>query len=201
MKTTLLFLFLLVSTIVSAQSDTLRLRIFGIGMKTLNLFNELNQSLDVFPGNRIVMMITPTKNFRIQPEIGMSSQGTFNSILNDDVTNSTFLIGTALVGMWQYGRTNLYGGLKYLHSSVTMEDVDIIYLQNGGISYTKMESKTNFNTMGLLVGGEYFLGDHFSVGAEAGYQRTTGKNDESTNDDEKATFSSTETNLLMRFYF
>jgi hypothetical protein len=68
------------------------------------------------------------------------------------------------------------------------------------ISYTKEENKVNYNTYGLLFGGEYFLGDHFSVGAEAGYQTTTGKPDENP-DDLKGTFNSTETNLLMRFYF
>lgn len=67
-----------------------------------------------------------------------------------------------------------------------MENTEPDYSPNGTIIYHKEESQFNYNTYGVLFGGEYFLGDHFSVGAEAGYSSTSGKPEDSPDDNLKA---------------
>ncbi|MBI4930438.1 MAG: outer membrane beta-barrel protein [Bacteroidetes bacterium] len=190
-------------------------RIIGIGLKSSNLLNDLLQSQYeyVMPaGNRIVVTINAHPNFRIQPEVGYFQTKSYNKYLKEDLVNKSFAYGAGMYGMWQKEKTNLYAGLKYIASKNSDEGVQQTTTYNPNppyntiTTYNKTTATFTNSAVGLVLGGEYFLSGHFSVGTEVGLLRTKSNADYPSGsyyqeEDYASTSITTETNLLVRFYF
>lgn len=215
-KITIFVILQMVCTLINAQeitnapSQTLSAknvtdRVFGIGVKTMNLWNDLQQSLSVIPGNRIVLTFNASPHFRIQPEFGYYQTKENSDVLDEDLVDKNFAFSLGAYGMLKKDKTNLYVGLKYTTSKVTNEGVKVSSNPNPpfNIIYIKETETITINGFGLVFGGEYFLSSHFSVGAEAGLHslKSTRSSSTSTRDPEKSNSFLTETNILLRFYF
>lgn len=190
-------------------------RIIGIGLKSFNLLNEIFENPYLMPGNKMVITINAHPNFRIQPEVGYFQTKTNDKNLKEDLIDKSFSYGLGMYGMWQKDKTNLYAGLKYIVSKSIDEGVEVTttYNPNPPYNYITTYDKTTItitnSIVGLVLGGEYFLSRHFSVGAEAGLQRMESNTDYPPSsvfqgnypEDNTTTSIMTETNLLVRFYF
>ncbi len=180
-------------------------RVFGIGLKTFNLINDLQEINSVLPGNRIVLTFNVTPNFRVQPEIGYNRIKEYSDVLDEDLASSNKTLGIGIYGMWKKEKTNLYAGLKYVFSNNHIEDIQSNYNPNPpyGLQYEKMETTVSNNSFGLVFGGEYFLSNHFSVGTEVGLLSTERKVEiiDSSQDPAESNSMNSETNILLRFYF
>ena len=197
----------MVSTFINAQETNKSTdRIFGIGYRTINFLSDLQQSINVIPGNRMVFTINPHPNFRIQPEFGYYQIKENSEVLsNEDLINKNIVFGLGFYGMWKKDKTNLYAGLKYTTSKITSESARPASspIPPYNPIYTKETETIKNNGFGIIFGGEYFLSNHFSVGTEVGIHsvKTTAESTVPTSDSQEANSFLTETNLLLRFYF
>ncbi len=175
----------------SAQEEKSEMKIFGMGLQFDQMIYFFDYSM--LPSSKILFTITPMKNFRIEPEIGLS----LYKDKDDDLTDQGLYYGAGFFGMFQKGQTNFYGGLRFELGNV----------KNNYISYysgyeTKEEMKYNLFSVGPAFGAEYLFGKHFSLGGEIGLIYTSGKSTDSQ-DDEESKYSTfrTDTGVLLRFYF
>ncbi len=180
-------------------------RVFGIGLKTFNLINDLQEINSVLPGNRIVLTFNVTPNLRVQPEIGYNRIKKYSDVLDEDLASSNKTLGIGIYGMWKKEKTNLYAGLKYVSSNNHIDDIQTNYSPNPpyGLQYEKIETTVSNNSFGLVFGGEYFLSNHFSVGTEVGFLTTNIKAEivNSSQDPVESSSFNSETNIVLRFYF
>ncbi len=210
-KTTLIVLAVLLCINLQAQENQTgngtkkeAIRTFGIGLKTFNLLSDVNLSSNVVPGNKIIMTLNVIQYLRIQVEYGMFSTKQFSKLVNDDLHMKNNSIGIGIYGMLPKDKTILYGGVKYVSTSETQEDVKYESNPNPPYNpiYSIMNEKTTGSGLGFVLGGEYFLSQHFSLGTEVGFQsiKNTSKSSESSEEIENSSVM-TETNFLLRFYF
>lgn len=99
-------------------------------------------------------------NFRLEPEIGYIRSSSSGE--EEDITLSTFQIGTGLFGLNRLSDdTNIYFGGRL---GFTRQSSEIFFgdFDPDGES----DSSTNF-FIGPALGSEHMLGDHFSIGGEA----------------------------------
>ena len=188
-------------------TDQTQLEKFGIGLHVEQFrLNELMSSSFV-PVNKIIFTITPNNKFRIEPAIGYtkSKETRTDNFGNEETLQSGIFIGIGGFGMYQVGKTNLYFGLRVEYGTINDE---YKRADNTGNSFFRNEKTKRF-MVGPAVGAEVFLGKHFSFGGEVAlknYSANTERSD--TNNptpdpdvENKSNYFTTETGLLVRFYF
>ena len=153
---------------------------------------ELSQPIDISPSNRIILTITPSSSFRIEPEIGFS----FLKNRIDNLSDISLDLGVGVFKLIPKGKTNLYYGLRMDYARVTNEFIDFS-------SGNPLKRKSNKIGLGPALGAEYFLGQHISVGGEVAikYWSFKTKAYQFGGGDEKQSFIVTNSGLLLRFYF
>lgn len=173
-----------------------KIKLFGVGMH-IEQFNTVDiwmVGITTVPVNKVTFSISPIKNFRLEPEIGFSS---FKD-RTIDLSYKSLNIGIGGFGMYQLGKTNFYGGLRFEYADMTNEYVQ----SSSGSGVVVGTEKTTRLEIGPALGAEYFFGSHFSFGGEIGLRKmfikTNGQRYIST--DKKDYFASN-MGVLLRFYF
>lgn len=174
-----------------------KIKVFGFGMH-IEQFNTVDLwmvGITTVPVNKIVLTISPIKNFRLEPEIGFSS-------FNDgsiDLTYKIFNIGIGGFGMYQLGKTNFYGGLRFIYADMSNEYV----LSASGNNIVKGTEKTIRLEIGPAFGAEYFFGSHFSFGGEVGLRKMNikTKGESYSLSTHERNYIASNMGILLRFYF
>ena len=144
------------------------------------------------PANKIILTITPNNNFRLEPKVGFNYHKDDNND-NDLITRGIHL-GIGTYGMYQLNKTNIYGGLKFEYGNISID-----YMDMG----EKEQEKTNRYIIGPAIGGEFFLGEHFSIGGEISllYMRLKSENRRFSPEEDAFSYITTDTGFILRFYF
>lgn len=176
-----------------AQEEPTEMKVFGLGLHFEQFTLSDLMDYSAFPANKILFTITPIKNFRIEPELGFS----YYNDKDDDLTDQGFYYGAGVFGMYQKGKVNFYGGLRFEFASITSEYMSYNYPYE-----TKEETKYNIFSIGPAIGAEFLFGKHFSIGGEIGLKNSSGtmENSEDSEESKYSTFR-TDTGVLLRFYF
>ena len=202
-KITLAVLMLTILNVSLAQitTENIKPRIAGFGMKFSMLgVEDLGLPQDNLSGGKIFFLsINPTRHFRFEPEFAYST-GTRNSIVGlGDLKTIGVHTGGSAFWMFQKGNTNFYFGpsVSVVHYTYDTEKYNVSSPSQPPY-FTKVSMHDKMLSTGLILGGEYFLNRHISLGAELGFfaRRYTS---EVSNDDERK-YKSTTGNLSMRFY-
>lgn len=182
-------------------------RVFGIGFRTspLNL-DELFTNEVLLPSNSIIFTVNAHPNFRLQPEIGYYQEKNHSEQLKEDyIRAKSFAFGAGAYGMWQKDKTNLYAGAKVSTVKNTFTYITSSYNPNPPYNpiYDKATNTISYVNSGLIIGGEYLFGKHFSVGSEVGVMNSKANvsYSEDPSDDYEYSRIMTEASLLFRFYF
>lgn len=189
------------------DSDQAELAKFGLGLHVEQFrINEIMSS-NFVPVNKVIFTISPNNKFRIEPAIGYTkAKETRNDNFGSQETlQSGIFFGVGGFGMYQAGKTNLYFGLRLEYG--TINDEYSSSDTNGNSFFSN--DKTKRFMVGPAVGAEFFFGKHFSFGGEVALKNyssnteSTDTNNPTPNPDEenKSNFFTTETGLLLRFYF
>ncbi len=201
MKQKLLFLSIVILAILFSNSkiygqsseNESELKTFGLGLYVEQFkFNDFAMDIRTAPANKIIFTITPTNNFRLEPEIGFN----FHNDKDRELKDKSIHFGIGGFAMFQRGKTNIYGGLRFEYANISYE---YIHWNSGD----KQTEKTNRLAIGPAIGAEFFFGHHFSIGGEIGlkYMNLNAK-DSQYNDDKdiKQTYFTTDSAVLLRFY-
>ena len=145
------------SLVLKAQTDDKpqqKLVGFGLHIEQFKL-NDLSD-LPSAPVNKLIITINPTQNFRIEPEFG------FKFGINEQTKykSSTINFGVGAFGQIQRSKLNIYGGLRFEYGFISEEN------NYNLMSQTKETDKLVRFMVGPALGGEYFLGENFSIGGE-----------------------------------
>jgi hypothetical protein len=177
----------------SAEEQISEMKVFGMGMH-IEQFKLNDLVMDIAaPSNKIVFTVTPTNYFRIEPEIGFNYFNDKDSELED----KSISLGLGGVGMYQRGKTNIYGGFRFEYSKFSNE-------YKGSFSGDVETEETNRIAIGPAIGAEFFFGQHFSIGGEIGIKYmnfNTTNSQYPDGEDSKQDCITTDTGLLCRFYF
>jgi hypothetical protein len=108
--------------------------------------------------------------FRIEPEFGLfstSSSSTTGNNVNEDAFSAMRFAAGLYYGKSLSENANLYVGprLGMLLLSTTSKNVDTLF--SGGQETRTSESSSSNILLEAVIGGEYMLSQHFSLGAEA----------------------------------
>ena len=200
MKKTIIILSVLIFTsftiIKAQQEEKTQLKLVGFGLHIeqfkLNDITDLSSA----PVNKLIVTINPTQNFRIEPEFGFK----FGTNDKTKLKSSTINFGVGAFGQIQRGKLNIYGGLRFEYGLMSIEDNNY-----NGMTQTKETDKLNRFMFGPALGGEYFLGDNFSIGGEISVLYVTinkAIDPKPTGyEDSKSNYTSTNSGLFLRFYF
>ena len=180
---------------------------FGLGLHVEQFrINELMSS-NFVPVNKIIFTISPNNKFRIEPAIGYTKAKETNKddFSSYETLQSGIFFGLGGFGMYQAGKTNLYFGIRLEYGTINDEYTTS---DTNGNSFFRTDKTKRF-MVGPAVGAEFFFGKHFSFGGEVAlknYSANTERTDTNNstpdpNDENKSNFFSTETGLLLRFYF
>jgi hypothetical protein len=175
------------------EEEISNLKIFGMGMHIEQFkLADITMDISTAPANKIVFTITPSKNYRLEPEIGFS----FLNDKENELKDKSIILGIGGFGMYQRGKTNIYGGLRFEYANISNEYNDY----NTGDIATE---KTNRIAIGPAIGAEYYFGEHFSIGGEIGFKYMTlnTKDSQFSDGEVKQDFIATDSGLLLRFYF
>ena len=173
--------------------NTSALKVFGLGMHIEQFkWTDIAMDISIAPANKIILTITPKSNFRWEPEIGFNYLNDKESELKD----KSIHFGIGGFGMYQKGKTNIYGGLRFEYANISDE-------YNDWNSGDKQIAKINRLTIGPAIGAEFFFGEHFSFGGEIGLKYVSFKTSgyQSDNQNIKSNYITTDSGLLLRFYF
>jgi len=189
--------------VVAQESDPLALRKIGVGLHVEQLKMHDIVSSQFIPVNKLIFSISPGNGFRLEPSIGFSkSKDEYGDDGYSTISEITGLhFGLGIFGMYQVGPTNIYMGLRTEISNVKDETT---YSQTD-YNETYLDKMKRF-TIGPVLGAEFFFAERFSFGGEVALKNYSTKSEEfydgnSTNYETKSNFFSTETGLLLRFYF
>jgi hypothetical protein len=205
--TAILYLIAGMGSGVSAQrsdSDNVKPPVFGFGFKVAQ-FSISDLFENVMPGNKFLMTITPHKNFRIEGSFAFMSQK-HESQTGTELPAKSMFYGVSAFGMWQKGHTNFYGGLRlgFLRHRQLNEYWDYDPNTYENYSYT-LEAEGKSNTVGGVVGVEYFFSRHFTIGGEISLNSISSEYKDpgmrNSSNDSKSKALMTETGLVMRLYF
>lgn len=193
---TLLFLFILFNNRIFAQDEKKSIiKPFGIGLHIEQFkFNDITD-FGLAPANKIVFVISPSKVFRIEPEIGFRS----GKNKTNDLKNSGVYAGLGLLGMLQKNKLNILYGIRIEYASIKYESI------NNGFTGSKVTNESNRLSVGPGIGGEYFLGDNFAFGGEVGLRYAKLKSTEDPKPagytDVESSYISSDAGLFIRIYF
>lgn len=214
---------IVMTTALHAQDPTPRQpRPLGIGanLNPTGLFVIDNDATTFLPVGltNLLLTITPTAQFRIEPEVGIYTTsmtateevdpgGAPPMTATSEYTSTVTRVGTGI--FYRIEPTEsfaIYVGPRVgLVFSSTSESMDF-----GGSTPSTRESSETDIVAGLASGGEYMLGSHFSLGAEVQFNYVSFGTPEVTqspaqspsNDDEMSrTAMSTNALVMARFYF
>ncbi len=176
----------------------------GFGLHVEQFKTQDIMSSTIVAANKLLITLNPASNFRVEPSVGFSKfKDEFGDNLNGgSETSKGVYLGIGAFYMYQAGKTNLYFGLRLEHGKITEER------EYSGSGYSeKNTTKTKRFMFAPTLGAEYFLGKHFSFGGEfalKNYSSTssyTNSNNSPPSDENKNKYFSTDTGLLLRFYF
>jgi outer membrane protein with beta-barrel domain len=148
----------------------------------------------------IFVPITVTPWFRLEPEVGISrssftetiSNGGPTSPLSGTVTTSTVHVGTGAFGVTSRERFTLYYGAR------------VGYLRDSRTESATWRASERVTIPGFFfapaIGGEYFLSDHVSLGAEM-QVRFSSWDWSRSRDEFSGTSAATHGAVVLRFYF
>ena len=191
-----------------AQQDevSLKIPVFGIGLRGEQLKGYDLVSTPFVPVNKVIFTITPSNKWRIEPTIGYSrmKDETTDAGTSSTQTLSGLFYGLGGFGMYAAGKANIYYGVRLELGTIKeeMRYVDTDF--NVDEKYTR---KTKRFSVGPVLGAEYFIGHHFSFGGEIALKNYSNKIEETSTSDpnpsgeQSNSFFSTETSLMLRFYF
>lgn len=185
------------SQLFSQTESSSIIKPFGIGLHIEQF--KLNDIGDLYnsPANKIIFTISPNHSFRLEPEFGFTT----GKNKSTDLKNSSIYLGLGAFGMIQRNKLNIYSGLRFEYAVIKWENG---YTYNGSTTIST-SNKTNRLTIGPVIGCEYYLGDNFTFGGEVGLKYASLKTTEDPNpsnyNDEKSNYFTTDTGLLIRFYF
>ena len=142
------------------------------------------------PVNRVVITINPQRHFRIEPELGahFSNQKVYGSW-----SKSTGLhLGLGIFRMYQKDKLNVYSGVR----------IEYQYTEIKTSYPNAIKPKSNTYIFGPVIGGEYFLGTNFTIGAEIGlkYFKLKSNYSNSTYEDVNSSNFLISYGLFIRFY-
>jgi hypothetical protein len=206
MKRKILFLVTILTTVIfinpalygQTEEEIPKIRFFGVGMH-IEQFNTVDiwmVGITTVPVNKVVFTISPIRNFRLEPEIGYSS---FDD-RSTDLTYKNLSLGIGGFAMYQLGKTNVYGGLRFEDTYMSDEYVQ----SSSGSSVVTGTEKTTRLEIGPAFGAEYFFGKHFSFGGEIGLRKINirTKGDQSYGGGiHKKNYFTSNMGVLLRFYF
>ncbi|MCX6223652.1 MAG: outer membrane beta-barrel protein [Bacteroidia bacterium] len=180
-------------TLFSQTEKKSLIKPFGIGLHIeqfkLNDITDLANS----PANKIILSISPSRSFRLEPELGLR----FAKDQNSDNSSNCVYMGLGALGMFQRNNLNLYAGLRFEYGMINVNSKDY----NGA----KRTDETNRVTLGPVLGAEYYLGENFTFGGEVGFRYVSIGSTVSPKptgyEDSKTSNFSTDTGLFVRFYF
>ncbi|MDH5366619.1 MAG: hypothetical protein OEW67_06500 [Cyclobacteriaceae bacterium] len=179
------------------------LRVFGLGMHIEQFkWLDIASFSGVAPVNKIMLTITPSNSFRIEPEFGFNYYNNKTGANSNTgyLKNRVTTFGIGVFGMKQWTKTNIYYGLRMDNGIVKNEYEDFNF--NGNLIIET--EKINRFSIGPSIGVEYLFGKHFSFGGEIGIKSITNKSTNSqfsVNGETKESYFATDTGLLIRFYF
>jgi hypothetical protein len=178
---------------IMAQTDdnSFTLRTFGLGLHMEQFkWNDLNLDAATPPANKMILTFNVIQNLRIEPVFGFNSYTDKDSERNDN----SYHIGCGIYGMKLFNRTNIYAGLKLGNTSYKSERKD-------WNTDAKRTDKSNLFAIGPGVGCEYFFGKHFSIGGEINLKYSSYKEKDQDREDKGTAVLTTDTGLILRFYF
>ncbi len=198
-KIVLILLVVLVSSLEAQTSEEKTSSTFGIGISLEQSYSFIyDQGVNYLPiglGN-IYFPINISKNFRIEPDIGIFSYD-YDSDDNQKNTNQ-FRFGVG----FHYVKD--YGSIKILFGARVGSIFDFVTYEN---KYRKNTEKYKTTVLilfgGPSIGGEYYFANRFSLGAEAqlNYISLGEYEDDGDKVDATRTIISTRALILLRFYF
>ena len=178
------------STLFSQTESKSLIKPFGIGLHIEQF--KINDILDLqnTPANKIVLSISPSKSFRLEPELGLR----FAKSQANSASASSVSLGLGAFGMFQRNKLNLYAGVRLEYA--TMKSTS---------TYSTATNLSNRIMAGPALGAEYYLGENFTFGGEVGlrYASSTTTIDPKPTGytDTKSSYFTTDTGLFVRFYF
>jgi outer membrane protein with beta-barrel domain len=203
---TIIFMLTLSTTSVFSQDEPneAAFRKFGLGLHIEQFKTQDVMSSTIVPANKLILIMSPSNSFRVEPSIGFSkSQDEFGDTnYNGTQSSKGVYVGLGAFYMYQAGKTNLYFGLRIENGKISDKTE---YSNNGYNDFNKTETKRFM--FGPTIGAEYFLGRHLSFGGEFSLKNysskstSTSTNNPSPSDENKNKYFSTDTGLLLRFYF
>lgn len=184
---------------------TREIRPFGIGMRVAT-FTKLEIYGVLAPSTLISLVITPHKNFRVEPEIGYYSSKVYDISLKEDLADKSLHLGLGIYGMINKGATNIYLGFRAATVKFTEEFVNFDFPTTPPFVLTtsKDELVSKQLLVGIVIGGEYLFSNHFSFGGEIGFKRSTYHSNTETghnHNEDTTTYLLTDSGLFVRFYF
>lgn len=199
MRSFLVLVFIVLISSLEAQTHEEKSgSIFGIGISFEKsyyfIYAEEVNSLPIGLGN-IYMPINLSRDFRLEPEIGIFSYG--YSYIGYKRKANEFRIGIGFHFSRNYASTKILFGVRLgiIYHSIKREYDNPEYEDD---DYSAMDFY-----IGPTVGAEYFITKHFSLGTEAqlNYISIGEYDDDEDDENETRTIISTRALVLLRFYF
>jgi len=178
--------------------DAVQLPVFGVGLNIEQLRNRDIVASDLItPANNIILTLNIRNRVRIEPEFGVASVRSENDYGKNTGTSTRLACG--FYGQFQKGRVNLYAG-------AVVESITVKTETNGPGLFggsTQQEQKETAFGFGPALGGEYFLGRHFSFGGRVGFlfSKLSFEEDNASQEEDDVTMNYTTTGLQVKFYF
>ncbi|MCD4729748.1 MAG: porin family protein [Bacteroidales bacterium] len=197
MKKAILILFALVFSVFMlksyGQEESEKMKTFGLGLHVEQFkMGDVYTDFAVAPANKVIFTINATNHLRIEPEVGFN----FCNDKDNDLKDQSLHTGIGVFYMFQPGKVNIYTGVRFELAQINEE-------YKSWQTEDKYTDKSVRTTFAPAIGAEYFFGKHFSLGAEIAlkYSNLKTKYGNPDNEDRKRTYFSTDTGVLLRFYF
>lgn len=178
---------------------TIDLKRIGIGLQIEQLkYSDIQLSNEITPITKIFLTYNLNNHIRIEPDFGLLS------LKRDNYKSLGFHYGLSSFWMVQRGKTNIYCGLTLGYDILNASDKT-----NSAYNTSHINNiKANRFIIGPKIGGEYFLGNHFSLSGEisllnskGNYKEDAGSIYYQNNQDYKFSSFAFESGLLIHFYF
>jgi len=168
------------------ESTGRNIPLFGIGMHIEQFRTNDLMEANYTPVTRLVFNFSPSDFIRFEPEIGLNI-----GVNNTKDANTT--IGLGIFIMKQRSKLSIYGGLRLERTKGKVKE------DSYTIDFLRVMA-------GPAIGGEYYLGDHFSLGGELSIKLATFNSDTDNEygyniDTNDRSYIFTDTGLFLRFYF